>query len=223
VWRVTVRDEDAQLGPKDAPATVVLFSNFENATSKAFAPNVRRLVKEFGKKVRVVFKHKVIPGSPGAIQASEAALAAGEQGKFWEFHDRLSVSTGSLSQATFEAIGQEVGLNTKRFQKALTSGRFRAQVLQDSLLANGLGAHSMPNILVNGVRTRGEKSYDVMKALVEEQLANRPKGRSYDEIVAAGKGFEQLGPSVGGFDTQGSATLGKAGARVQVVVFEDFQ
>jgi protein-disulfide isomerase len=218
-----VSDKDAQLGPKNAPVTVVVFSNFENATSKAFAPNVRRLVTEFGKKVRVVFKHKIIPGSPGAIQASEAALAAGQQGKFWEFHDRLAASTAPLTQATFEVIGKEVGVNMGRFKKALASGRFRSQVLRDALLANGLGAHSMPNILVNGVRTRGEKSYGVMKALVQEQLANAPRGKSYDEIVADGKVFEQLGPSVGGFDTQGNATLGKPGARVQVVVFEDFQ
>ena len=216
-------DADAQIGPKDAPATVVLFSNFENSTCKSFAPNVQRLVKEYGKKVRVVFKHKVIPASPDGVLASEAALAAGAQGKFWAFHDKVMAEPLVPNRAGLEAIAKGLGLKMGPFRKALDKNTYRLQALKDGLLSNAVAAHSMPNILVNGVRTSGDKSYEVMKALVDKQLASRPKDKTYDQIVAGGRTFEQLGPSVGGFDTANSPTLGKAGARVQVVVFEDFQ
>jgi len=223
VWKVPVFDADGQLGPKNAPATVVLFSNFENSACKSFAPNVRRLVKEYGKKVRVVFKHKVIPASADGILASEAALAAGAQGKFWEYHDKLMADPLVPNRAGLEAMAQGLGLKMGPFRKALDKNTYRLQALKDGLLSNTVAAHSMPNILVNGVRTTGDKSYEVMKALVDKQLATRPKGKTYDQLIAGGKSFEQLGPAVGGFDTANSPTLGKAGARVQVVVFEDFQ
>jgi protein-disulfide isomerase len=232
VWKVTVNKEDATKGPASAPLTCVFFSAFGCPNCKVLSDAPEKLVKKYGKRVRVVFKHKVIPLShPSSMDASIAALAAKAQGKFWQFHDRLFAQGQTLNAAGYLTIAKELGLNLARFQKAIKSGGLRAQVLSDSLLANQVGAHSMPNILCNGVRMSGAKSYENLEALVNKEMPaaqSAIKGgvkasRLYAKLTSAGKSFPQLGPQQYTFKTDNSPALGKKSARVEVVVFEDFQ
>jgi protein-disulfide isomerase len=232
VWKVAVNKEDATKGPASAPLTCVFFSAFGCPNCKVLSDAPEKLVKKYGKRVRVVFKHKVIPLShPGSMDASIAALAAKEQGKFWQFHDKLFAQSQTLNAARYLTIAKELGLNLARFQKAIKSGGLRAQVLSDSLLANQVGAHSMPNILCNGVRMSGAKSYENLEALVDKEMPaaqSAIKGgiktsQLYAKLTGAGKSFPQLGPQQFTFKTDKSPALGKKNARVEVVVFEDFQ
>lgn len=231
VWRVTVNPEDARKGPEDAPATLVVFTAFGCGTCTPFADAVDRIVAKHGKKIRVIFKHKVIPISPFAVEASVAALAAKEQGKFWEYQDKLWKTNAALTGATLESIATELGLDLARFKKDAASDKLRGQVLRDSLLANEVGAHSMPNALVNGVRMSGDKTYESLEQVVDQELtkaeakikAGADPKTLYDTTVKAGRFFEQLDPQKFAFANDDSPSIGPKGARIQLVTFEDFE
>jgi len=233
IWKVSVAKEDASMGPANAPLTCVFFSAFGCANCKTMSGAPEKLVKKYGKQVRVVFKHKVIPLShPASMEASIAALAAKKQGKFWQFHDRLfAASNSQLNNEGYLTIAKQLGLNLARFKKDLSASAIRAQVLADSLLANQVGAHSMPNVLCNGVRMRGSKSFEAVASLAAQEL---PKARRaiksgikpnqlYGSLIKTGKAFEQMGSQQLTFNTAASPALGPKKAKVEVVVFEDFQ
>ncbi len=233
VWLVTVRDEDMSMGPKKALLTVVFFSSFGCNTCKVFADAPKKLVEKYGDKIRIVWKHKVVPEQSigESLDASVAALAAGAQGKFWEYHDRL-FETGLIGVLQLEEHAKALGLNVDKWRKDARGTKYRQQALEDSLLANSVGAHSMPNIMVNGVRMRGPKTYDNLLALVESELPKaeaKVKGGMkldalYATTIAPGKSFEQMAPSIG-FEPslEGASLLGKPEAKIKLVSFEDFQ
>jgi len=224
-WRVTVNDEDAAMGPKKALVTAVIFTAFGCDTCRGMADLPARAKEKFGKDVRVLMKHKILPPSPYALEASIAALAAKEQGKFWEYHDKLFANSPAFDEGSLIRYATEVGLKAARFKKDLRDDRLRGQVLKDTLLANEVGAHSMPNVLANGVRMRGDKTTDNALALIEAELAKaKAKGaRSYDSIVSSGKSFPQLESRKNRFSSLTSARLGPESAKIKIYMFEDFQ
>ncbi len=231
MWKVTVSAEDATLGPADAPATVVLFTSFGCPTCTPFKDTPKTLAQKYGDKVRVVFKHKVVPAQhPDAIQASVAALAAKRQGNFWEYHDKL-METQALDAASLEQHASALGLDLAKFKADLADPKLRGQTLVDSLLASEVAAHSMPNLLVNGVRMMGEKSEANLTTLLDAQLAAAEKAIAggeaakgwYDRRVATGKSFPQVEPQKNVFSDVGTSMLGKKDAPITVTVFEDFE
>jgi protein-disulfide isomerase len=235
VWKVTVEPSDPSKGPADAKVTVVVFSAFGCQECIEFAPAVDRLLAEYGDKVRVVFKQKVFDApSPDALVAAEAALAAHAQGKFWEMRAKLFGARFSVDRPAVELLAAEIGLDMARFKAELAKGTHQAKVLRDSLMAYEVGAHSFPNVLANGVRMPKPKNFDSLRALVDAELAKAdraiaagtPAAQLHAKVVAAGKTFPQLGPPTGPTGptgATGAATLGPAGAKVTMVVFEDFE
>ena len=230
IWRVTLTPDDAKRGPDSAPVKVVLFSAFGCPECAEFAPVLDQVVKAYGDKVQIRFKHKVIPPPhPDSILASEASMAANAQGKFWQFHDK--VMGKGLDRQSLETAAKEVGCDMAKWKSDLDSGKFRGIVLKDSLLANEIAAHSYPNVLVNGIRLRPPKNFESLKALIDERMvdakkqiaAGTPAAQLHDKIVKDGKFFEQTGGPPVHFDTAGSPMLGPASAKVELELFEDFQ
>ncbi|HLG23224.1 MAG TPA: thioredoxin domain-containing protein, partial [Candidatus Manganitrophaceae bacterium] len=76
-------------GPKDAPVTIIEFSDFECPFCAKFAPVIQELLEAYPDQIRFIFKHNPLPIHTNAPLAHEAALAAGAQGKFWEMHDLI--------------------------------------------------------------------------------------------------------------------------------------
>ncbi len=231
VWRVQIHADDPKLGPDSALVKVVVFSAFGCPECSDFAPAIAKAAKEYGDKVQFRFKQKVIAAPhPDAATAAEASLAANAQGKFWPFHDKLMASQ-AIDRGTMESVAAGVGLDVARFKKDLDSGKFRGQVLRDSLLANEVAANTFPNILANGVRIKPPKNFDQLKVLIDEQLvkaksavaSGTPAARLYESTVSTGKFFEQTGGPAVQFQTQGSPVKGNPTAKITVVLFEDFQ
>ncbi len=92
----------------------------------------RQLEEEYKGKVRVAFKHQPLPFHQNAKPAAAAALAAHEQGKFWEMHDKLFANQRALDRASLEKYAQELGLNMGKFKAALDSGKYKEQIEADS-------------------------------------------------------------------------------------------
>ncbi|HZI09044.1 MAG TPA: DsbA family protein [Myxococcus sp.] len=115
-------------GPATAPVTLVVFADFQDVTSAELVPRLRWLEREYGGKLQFVFKHHPSPKSPWARRAALAALAAHEQGKFWEYHDRLFANQGELDDEALLRHARQVGLDARRFQEALASGHLERRL-----------------------------------------------------------------------------------------------
>ncbi|HET9957856.1 MAG TPA: thioredoxin domain-containing protein, partial [Polyangiaceae bacterium] len=118
-------------GPADAKVTLVEFSDFECPFCSRAAKVVHDIRAKYSDKVRFVFRQFPLPMHSHAHLAAEAALAANEQGKFWEFHDKLFENQRALDRAALESHAKDAGLNVAQFKKALDDKKHNAQVDED--------------------------------------------------------------------------------------------
>jgi len=116
--------------------------------------------------------------------AAQAARAAQEQGKFWEYHDALYQNQGSINGGTFSdekliELAGEVGLDTESFESDLTSGRFEPVVQRDLREAQDTGIQGTPSFTVNGQRLVAQQHLEAFEQAIEEELQKAggdPKG-----------------------------------------------
>jgi protein-disulfide isomerase len=181
--------------------------------------------------VAVVFKHNPLPFHKDAPLASEASLAANEQGKFWEYHDKLFENQRALKRENLDAYAQELGLDMGKFKSALDSGKYKAQIKADQKLASEVSARGTPNTFVNGRQVTGARPYDDFKKLIDEELVKAKallekgtaRGDVYTEITKNGKVFKALDDKVNAFTFDDAPMIGKASAKIKVYEFSDFQ
>lgn len=155
-------------GAPMAPVTVVEFSDFECPHCAAAHPVLRRLIAEFDGRVRVVFKHYPLDGHENALPAARAAVAAQNQGKFWELHDLLFEHQRDLNPARIEALAAQVGLDMARFRTDFASPEVQARVEADKAEGRRVGVDGTPAFFINGRRfMEGASS---LSAYVREEL-----------------------------------------------------
>jgi protein-disulfide isomerase len=158
-------------GPARAPVTIVAFSEFQCPFCARALPGLKEVEETYRDKVRIVFKHLLIPGHQHAPLAAEASLAAHDQGKFWPYHDKLFANQQELGRPTLEKYAQELGLDLAKFRAALDSRKNQARIQKDMQQASSLGVTGTPTFLVNGKKTVGAKAFPEWKALIDGELA----------------------------------------------------
>jgi protein-disulfide isomerase len=163
-------DKAPSRGPVDAPVTIVEFSDFECPYSAQSARNLRRLAELYPTQVRWVSKQFPLKFHKKAPLAHEAALAAGEQGRFFEMAQLIYQNQDKLEREHFDAYARELGLDMARFSEALDHRNLRGRVVTDILEARRLGVFATPTLLVNGQRVMGAKTLPEMRAVVEHLL-----------------------------------------------------
>jgi protein-disulfide isomerase len=157
-------------GPKNAPVTIVEFSDFQCPFCKNVVPTLEALEKQYGNKVKVAFKNQPLPFHANARPAAAASLAANAQGKFWEYHDKLFAHQEALDRASLEKYAAELGLDMSKFKAALDSKKFDAQITADATEATWAGAEGTPTFFINGRKLVGAQPLDAFKAIIDEEL-----------------------------------------------------
>ncbi len=157
-------------GAPDAPVTIVEFSSYACGFCGRVQPTIERLLREYEGKVRLAFMHRPI-GDRGQL-AAEATMAAGEQGKFWEYHQKLFANMRALERPDLERYAEELGLDVSRFRAALDEGRFRGAVGQHNQIAMRAGARGTPTFFINGRQLVGAQPIDAFKEIIDEELGN---------------------------------------------------
>ena len=132
-------------------------------------PSLERIVKENAGKVRLVTRDFPLTQHPEAFKAAEAAEAAREQGKYWEYIHVLMQNQSSLGVEKLKSFAGELGLDRTRFDAALDSGKFTETVQRDVEDGMKLGVKGTPSLFVNGRRVTA-KSYEDLKASVDAAL-----------------------------------------------------
>ena len=137
-------------GPPNAPVTITVFSDFECAFCARLPKILDQVAAEYPQEVRIAFKHYPLRSHEFALPAATAAVAAQQQGKFWEFHDRLFLHFSELDEARVETIVQDLGLDAARFAKDRSSTRTRELIEGDRREGYQAGVTGTPALFING-------------------------------------------------------------------------
>ena len=162
--------EDAPVrGPEQAPITIVEFSDFQCPFCSRVHPTLQKLLAAYPNSVRLVFKHNPQPIHPDAPLAHRASIAAGQQGRFWEMHDKIFSNARDLSRRRLVEHARDLELDIAQFTRDLDSSEFIARLEQDIAEADLLGITGMPTFYINGRVVSGAQPYENFKALIERE------------------------------------------------------
>ncbi len=165
-------DDDPSRGDANAPVTIVEFTDFQCPACAAMQPLLEEALKTYGAKVRLVVRDFPLTMHPNARKAAEAANAANAQGKFFEYTALLFKRQNALDVASLKKYATEIGLDRARFDAALDSGKYAAEVKHDLDDGEVYGVDSTPAIFINGVALR-EMSTEALRSLIDRSLAAR--------------------------------------------------
>lgn len=175
-------------GPAAAPITLILFADFQCPYCVRFEHTLTQLRAHYADKLRIVWKDAPSAEHAEALGAHEAARAAGEQGRFWEMHDKIIANPYLLNQVTLERYAKELGLDLEKFHSALSQGRLRPAIQQDSEYGLSLaGPAGTPIVFVNGRLLPGAYPLAVFRQVIDEELAQLQAGRPLREAPARGR------------------------------------
>lgn len=107
---------------------------------------------------------------PEAFKASEAAHCAGDQGKYWEYHDRLFANQRALQVDALKKHAADLGLEPAAFDECLDSGRHADRVRQGLQAGTRVGVGSTPTVFINGRLLTGAQPYEAFQAVIDEEL-----------------------------------------------------
>ncbi|HKB77419.1 MAG TPA: thioredoxin domain-containing protein, partial [Myxococcales bacterium] len=159
------------LGPRNAPVTIVEWSDFQCPFCGRVEPTLQQLRQEYQGKIRIAWKNQPLSFHPNAMPAAEAAMAAHEQGKFWEFHDALFKQQGQLGSALYDEVAQKLGLDMKRFHASIEAHKSAALIQADMTAGRAVGAEGTPTFFINGKKLVGAQPIDAFKQLIDSELA----------------------------------------------------
>jgi protein-disulfide isomerase len=128
------------------------------------------LLKKYPSEVKLVHKNFPIQSHKFAFKAAMAALAAGRQGKFWEFHDELYKNYNRLNAQKVDEIAKQLQLNQTEFEEHQKNPAIVAQIRQDYEEGISLGIRGVPTVFINGKKMR-DRSMQSLEAAIDQELA----------------------------------------------------
>ena len=171
--RYDVSSPDAYaFGPQDAPITIVEFGDFQCPYCRRWHAEVYEpLLASYPGQIRIVYRHLPLTSiHPDAFSAAEAAMCAGEQDAFWQYHEKL-FSSEALGSEVYTQYAQELGLDTTAFEACMTDHKYQEAIQKDSDFALDLGIRSTPTFFVNGLAIVGAQPLDVFQQVIDKELA----------------------------------------------------
>jgi protein-disulfide isomerase len=151
-------------GPESAAITVVEFSDYECPFCVKAEPTLHALEAAHPGQVRVVFKNLPLPFHTHARLAAKAAIAADNQGRFWEMHDALFARKGTLDSASIEQLAVDLGLDMTRFDADVADPKTEARVAAEGADAAAAHVSGTPSFFVNGHRVTGAQPLSAFEA-----------------------------------------------------------
>ena len=149
IKNVAVLDSPAK-GPANAPITLIEFADFECPFCAMMAPRLEDTWGKRSQQVRFVFKFMPLGGHPHGEIAARAAIAALDQGKFWEMHDKLFANRDHLEQPDLESYAKDLGLDLNKFRQDMNAQSTTDRIANDRKQADSLDVKGTPTIYING-------------------------------------------------------------------------
>lgn len=162
------------LGNPEAATTIVEFYDYQCPYCRRAHPDMERMLDEHGERVRYVFKQFPVLDGPGETDgvshvAARAAVAAGAQGRFREFHRALMTIEGRLNEARIFALAEDSGIDVERLRADMENPEIGEYFSRTLALAGEIGISGTPTYVVNGRILQGAHGYDAILRLVEAE------------------------------------------------------
>ena len=164
-------------GDPNAPVVVEVYADFQCPWCRRFTLGPERLLEEEyvrRGKVLLVFRHFAFLGEESRW-AAEAAECANEQGRFWDYHDKLfeeqsGENVGTFRKENLKRFAAELGLDTQQFNQCLDSGKYAAKVQEEILEGRRRGVRGTPTVFINGQLLERGLDYSSLREAVEAEL-----------------------------------------------------
>ena len=168
---VEVASSDPVRGNASAPVTIVEFSDYQCPFCGRVTPTLAKIREVYGNRVKFIWKDFPLTQiHPQAFKAAEAAHCAGDQGKYWEFHDRLFANQQSLQPDELKKHAVDLGLNASEFNSCLDSSKYRDRIHEGMDQGERLGVSSTPSVFINGRVVSGAVPYENFVDIIDEEL-----------------------------------------------------
>jgi protein-disulfide isomerase len=152
------------MGTTTPRVVIVEFADFACPYCQKSFPAARELGLKYKDSIKVIFRD--FPGHDDSIDLALAARCAGEQGKFWQMHDRIFQSASGLTSDQIQNLANNIGLRPDEFKKCIDSKKYLAQIQKDYSDAQSLGVTGTPTWYVNGVKIEGEVPLSMWEKLI---------------------------------------------------------
>ncbi|MFZ4858385.1 MAG: thioredoxin domain-containing protein [Desulfuromonadaceae bacterium] len=156
-------------GAENAPVTIAVYSDFQCPYCSQVEPVLAQLLVKFPKEVKIVFKNYPLSFHKFARSAATAALAAHEQGKYWEFHDRLFENSAGLSEDKILEIARSLKLDMDKFKSKRVDPGIQELINRDMAEAQDNGVTGTPSLFINGKPVK-DRSFEGMQGAVRAEL-----------------------------------------------------
>jgi protein-disulfide isomerase len=179
-------DDDPARGSKDAPITIVEFSDFQCPYCLRVEPTLKQLVDRYGDRIRWVYRDYPLNFHPFAAKAAEAASCANDQGKFWEMHERIFTNQGKLGVEDLKGYSAALGLDKAAFDQCLDSGKYTEEWKKDLADGTKYGVSGTPAFFINGRFVNGAAPVDKFTSIIDDELERKGMPPVAPKAAAAG-------------------------------------
>jgi protein-disulfide isomerase len=173
---IVIEPKDIFVGKKDAPVTLMEFGEYESEECAKANEVVKQLLEEYDGKIKFNFRHFPLTlVHQRSMKAGEAAVAAAQEGKFWEMHNILFNNRRSLGTTSLKLHSKEAGVSSKKFLDDLVNGVYGWQVQDDLKEGIDLGVKDVPAFFINGEKFIGKPTFANLSTAIQTALKKGKK------------------------------------------------
>jgi protein-disulfide isomerase len=168
---IIIEPREIFVGKKDALVTLIEFGEYESEECAKANEIVKQLLEDYDGKIRFQFRHFPLTLiHQRSLKASESAVAAGQEGKFWEMHNVLFQNRRNLGTTSLKLYSKEAGVRNKKFLEDLVNGTFGWQVQDDIKEGHNRGIKEIPAFFINDVMLTLKPTYANLSAAIDAAL-----------------------------------------------------
>jgi protein-disulfide isomerase len=173
---IIIEPKEMFVGKKDAPVTLMEFGEYESEECAKANEIVKQLLEEYEGKIRFQFRHFPLTLiHQRSLKASESAVAAGQEGKFWEMHNVLFANRRNLGTTSLKLHSKEAGVNNKKFLDELVNGVYGWQVQDDLKEGINRGVKDIPAFFINDIPFTGKPTFANLSSAIDSALRKSKK------------------------------------------------
>ena len=181
-----IEPKDIVIGDKNAPVTITEFGDYESEACAKANEVVKQLLEAYPGKIKFTFRHfPLLKIHQKAHKAAEAAIGAGQEGKFWEMHNELFARRHNLGVISLKSHAREAGVTNKKFLDELINSTYGTYVQDDLKEGIKLGVTNIPAFFINGKRFEQEPNFRHLNACIQDLLKKADGNMKADSKAAA--------------------------------------
>jgi protein-disulfide isomerase len=173
---IIIEPKEMFVGNKDALVTLMEFGEYESEECAKVNEVVKQLLEEYEGKIRFQFRHFPLTLiHQRSLKASESAVAAGQEGKFWEMHNVLFANRRNLGTTSLKLHSKEAGVHNKKFLDELVNGVYGWQVQDDLKEGINRGVKDIPAFFINDVPFTGKPTFANLSSALDAAIKKSKK------------------------------------------------